>query len=284
MVRSVNLAKKTGTFGTMEANETKITSACNDVNGFHSTNWSQSVQHVDKGTGFREFERSEPLEPQIEMENSSLSLVEKNGYNNIAGLSDVLSGLVEPDDITRSRLVGESFFDETAYGNIMEDEAHELPFKGEDVCLEEIPIKSNPGDIGGLRIQQNTSDIELASNCKNAGSTSVMNYELEYKPSSETLKSEVHHAKLLSSVEESKTGKRNSADVDIDRIDRKQSDAPGEGHERREAFVDLGHIVEAGSVIVEYRRLEAACIAAHGLHGRAFDGRIVTVEYVDERG
>lgn len=282
MVRSVNVAKKTGAFGTIEANDRKITSACNDVNGFHSAIRDQRVQHVDKSTGFREFERSEPLEPQKELENSSL--VEKNGYNNIAGLSDVLSGSVEPNDITRSSLVGESFFDEIISGNIMEDEARELPFKGEDVSLEEIPIQSNPGDIGGLGIQQNTSDIELASNCKNAGSTSVMNYELEYKPSSEALKSEVHIAKLLSSEEELKTGKKNSADVDVDRIDRKQSDASGETHDRKDAFVDPGHIVEPGSVIVEYRRLEAACIAAHCLHGRTFDGRVVTVEYVDERG
>lgn len=41
-----------------------------------------------------------------------------------------------------------------------------------------------------------------------------------------------------------------------------------------------GHVFEPGSVLVEYRRAEACCSAAHSLHGRLFDGRMVTVEYV----
>ncbi|KAK7243099.1 hypothetical protein RIF29_37884 [Crotalaria pallida] len=39
-------------------------------------------------------------------------------------------------------------------------------------------------------------------------------------------------------------------------------------------------IFELGSVLVEYGRTEACCLAAHHLHGRFFDGRKVTVEYV----
>lgn len=41
-----------------------------------------------------------------------------------------------------------------------------------------------------------------------------------------------------------------------------------------------GHILEPASVLVEYGRSEACCDAAHYLHGRFFDGRIVSVEYV----
>ncbi|TKY53747.1 Splicing factor U2AF 50 kDa subunit [Spatholobus suberectus] len=41
-----------------------------------------------------------------------------------------------------------------------------------------------------------------------------------------------------------------------------------------------GHVFEPGSVLVEYGRAEACCSAAHCLHGRFFDGRMVTVEYV----
>ncbi|RDX85866.1 Splicing factor U2AF 65 kDa subunit, partial [Mucuna pruriens] len=40
-----------------------------------------------------------------------------------------------------------------------------------------------------------------------------------------------------------------------------------------------GHVFEPGSVLVEYGRAEACCSAAHCLHGRLFDGRMVTVEY-----
>lgn len=39
-------------------------------------------------------------------------------------------------------------------------------------------------------------------------------------------------------------------------------------------------IFEQGSVLVEYGRIEACCLAAHCLHGRFFDDRKVTVEYV----
>ncbi|KAL3030984.1 hypothetical protein AAZX31_02G003800 [Glycine max] len=41
-----------------------------------------------------------------------------------------------------------------------------------------------------------------------------------------------------------------------------------------------GHVFTPGSVLVEYGRAEACCSAAHCLHGRFFDGRMVTVEYV----
>ncbi|CAH9115973.1 unnamed protein product [Cuscuta epithymum] len=40
------------------------------------------------------------------------------------------------------------------------------------------------------------------------------------------------------------------------------------------------NIFEPGCVLIEYRRAEASCMAAHCLHGRIFDDRIVTVEYV----
>ncbi|XP_021721865.1 uncharacterized protein LOC110689392 [Chenopodium quinoa] len=40
------------------------------------------------------------------------------------------------------------------------------------------------------------------------------------------------------------------------------------------------NLFEDGCVLVEFKRTEASCVAAHCLHGRAFDNRIVTVEYV----
>ena len=39
-------------------------------------------------------------------------------------------------------------------------------------------------------------------------------------------------------------------------------------------------VLEPGCIFVEFRRTEACCKAAHCLHGRFFDGRLVTVEYV----
>ncbi|KAF4350496.1 hypothetical protein F8388_014957 [Cannabis sativa] len=48
----------------------------------------------------------------------------------------------------------------------------------------------------------------------------------------------------------------------------------------KERDFDLGSIFEVGCVIVEFGRTEAACMAAHCLHGRMFDDRVVSVEYV----
>ncbi|XP_021291079.1 uncharacterized protein LOC110421739 [Herrania umbratica] len=44
---------------------------------------------------------------------------------------------------------------------------------------------------------------------------------------------------------------------------------------------NLQQMFEPGCVFVEYRRIEASCMAAHCIHGRLFDDRIVTVEYID---
>ncbi|KAG7996668.1 hypothetical protein I3843_01G173000 [Carya illinoinensis] len=43
---------------------------------------------------------------------------------------------------------------------------------------------------------------------------------------------------------------------------------------------DLGHVFEPWCVFVEYGRTEASCMAAHCLHGRLFDNRVVAVEYI----
>lgn len=278
MVRSINVAKKTDAFGTMECNEVSNTNACSDAYDSQFENRSHRVERLSESTsGHRESEKSEPLVALNELENNNRTLEEKNGCDNIAGLSDVSS---EPENVTSFRVVDEGLSNEITAGNIAKDEVCELPCNGEDASLKEPPSQSNPGDTGEFGNQQNTSDIELVSNSNNFGSTSMMNYELENKPSAEDLKSEDHNAKLPSSDDLLKIEERNEAvNVELDIIESKELDARG-GGDRKDDFVDLGHIFEPGSVIVEYRRLEAACMAAHCLHGRTFDGRVVTVEYV----
>ncbi|KAL3507599.1 hypothetical protein ACH5RR_032981 [Cinchona calisaya] len=54
-----------------------------------------------------------------------------------------------------------------------------------------------------------------------------------------------------------------------------------EKDENEEEIPNLCDIFKAGCVIVEFKRAEASCMAAHCLHERLFDDRIVTVEYVD---
>ncbi|KAJ8433353.1 hypothetical protein Cgig2_020433 [Carnegiea gigantea] len=49
---------------------------------------------------------------------------------------------------------------------------------------------------------------------------------------------------------------------------------------KNENVWDTGTVFEVGCVLVEFRRPEASCMAAHCLQGRVFDDRVVTVEYV----
>lgn len=53
-----------------------------------------------------------------------------------------------------------------------------------------------------------------------------------------------------------------------------------ENEETKEQDSELGRIFELGSVFVEYKRTEGSCTAAHALHERLFDERVVMVEFV----
>ncbi|KAL5542319.1 hypothetical protein UlMin_010029 [Ulmus minor] len=72
-------------------------------------------------------------------------------------------------------------------------------------------------------------------------------------------------------MEKGSNNKRTSAEL-VDRAIKK-------GGVKKEDS-DLGSIFEMGCVFVEFGRTEESCTAAHCLHGRFFDDRIVTVEYV----
>ncbi|KAK6929739.1 RNA recognition motif domain [Dillenia turbinata] len=49
----------------------------------------------------------------------------------------------------------------------------------------------------------------------------------------------------------------------------------------KEEDFNLNDVFEPGSVLVEYARTEASCMAAHCLYGRLFDDRVIQVEYVN---
>ncbi|KAJ8547207.1 hypothetical protein K7X08_010793 [Anisodus acutangulus] len=59
---------------------------------------------------------------------------------------------------------------------------------------------------------------------------------------------------------------------------KEELDAPEKLEKNNE--ISVNELFEPGCVVVEFRRAEAACMAAHCFHGRLFDDRIVDVEYV----
>ncbi|KAI3676839.1 hypothetical protein L1987_86453 [Smallanthus sonchifolius] len=104
---------------------------------------------------------------------------------------------------------------------------------------------------------------------------------------------------IVGNKHEDKTGKDETCDDDITMVDRvvenqnlennlKPTDdnetetksSKVESHDTKKSISDLINIFEVGCVLVEYKRTEASSMAAHCLHGRVFDGRSVSVEYV----
>ncbi|KAG8369893.1 hypothetical protein BUALT_Bualt14G0060800 [Buddleja alternifolia] len=81
----------------------------------------------------------------------------------------------------------------------------------------------------------------------------------------------------ISAEVENKLDENDAKSVELDSEEKKELD---EKCDKNDISADLDEVFEAGSVFVEYRRAEAACMAAHCLHGRSFDGRVVSVGYV----
>lgn len=82
----------------------------------------------------------------------------------------------------------------------------------------------------------------------------------------------------LESVEANGCLQESLAEMDLS--ERMDMDAAEKG-ENGECFFGLEDVFEPGCVLVEYKRTEAASMAAHCLHGRVFDNRSVAVGYVD---
>ncbi|KAI7748032.1 hypothetical protein M8C21_028536 [Ambrosia artemisiifolia] len=81
---------------------------------------------------------------------------------------------------------------------------------------------------------------------------------------------------IIGNKHENKTGK----DETCDDIEKENRSLKVESDDTMKNISDLIDAFEVGCVFVEYKRTEASSMAAHCLHGRVFDGRSVSVEYV----
>lgn len=82
---------------------------------------------------------------------------------------------------------------------------------------------------------------------------------------------------IIGNNHENKTGE----DEACDSIETENRSLEVESHDTMNNNIsDLIDAFEVGCVLVEYKRTEACSMAAHCLHGRVFDGRSVSVEYV----
>ncbi|KAK1395359.1 splicing factor U2af large subunit B [Heracleum sosnowskyi] len=139
------------------------------------------------------------------------------------------------------------------------------------------------GDEGATVVEHSASqeDSNISIKISNQFDICVDNKEIpddSFKDNS----LEVPQVENRNSFEQEKHGKENSmldgASSDLDHNVSKELDGTENG--KKEEF-DQGNVFEPGCVLVEFRRTEASCMAAHCLHGRLFDDHVVTVNYVD---
>ncbi|KAL3648756.1 hypothetical protein CASFOL_005159 [Castilleja foliolosa] len=254
-VKSINVAKPTNSVGTIEACELKNTSASTDVydSELVDRSYSQTVENNSQTVNpVGELGRSEPTETPNGLENNSQTM---EGYKDFDNTDEPIAGnLMKDDKISvivangQNASVFELESNENIAGSLSETKAD---MENEPLIEEDI------AKIGSCAPSE--------GNEKNS-SNNLENADMESKPLvKENSQCEVPDAEIV-----------NSSGVEL-----KLEENTEEGDNKDIISVDLENVFEPGSVYVEFRRYEAACVAAHCLHGRVFDGRIVTVEYVD---
>lgn len=161
-----------------------------------------------------------------------------------------------------------SMSDDKLLDNLEKDQVHQ-PMQGDEGAKLVEDSASRKGSNISIKIS-NQLDI-----C-------VDNTEIPDDSFKDNSQTEVPNVENIFSFEQEKHGKDNSmldgASSDLDHNVSKELDSTENG--KKEEF-DQGNVFEPGCVLVEFRRTEASCVAAHCLHGRLFDDHLVTVSYVD---
>ncbi|KZV22425.1 hypothetical protein F511_24752 [Dorcoceras hygrometricum] len=158
---------------------------------------------------------------------------------------------VEPEDISRLTVIGDGFSEEIVTGKPVKNETCEPSSTDGNASVDGPHFQEHSGCNVQSSYEENASGVEIDRSDKSANTIPMT---IRKKP---LIKDE-----LISDVDDAKT-------VNL------------ENGCNQDALYHLGDLFEPGSVLVEYRRAEAACTAAHCLHGRLFDGHVIAVSYVD---
>lgn len=119
----------------------------------------------------------------------------------------------------------------------------------------------------GPSLKDECQDVHIA--CKNQ----IQDIDQENKLSAEEeIKGDGANRYLVEAASATKEG---IAELQLDATENVIKNVESKEHEN-----NIGDRFETGCVFVEFKRIEAASMAAHCLHGRPFDDRVVSVEYV----
>lgn len=178
--------------------------------------------------------------------------------------------------IDQKFMEGNDIGDDKPASDVMEDEPCQPGQVDSDMAVQDLACKSSsdsqepPQDVSDSNVDKVTDDIEIEE--VDVENKSTAGEDLNLK--------EVGDNKLMAGEElnlEEVSGDVEKAIVN-DSMEMKPNSI--EKGDCKEQDCNLGLIFERGCVFVEFRRTEAACMAAHCLHGRLFDDRAVVVEYV----
>lgn len=176
------------------------------------------------------------------------------------------SGVSKAEDSAEA-METSSMSDDKLLDNLDKDQVHQ-PMQGDEVATVVEDSSRQEGPNISIKIS-NQFDI-----C-------VDNNETPDDSVQDNSQAEVPQVGNIISFEQGKPGKEHSMldrdSFDLDHNVREELENKG----KIEQEFDQGDVFEPGCVLVEFRRTEASCIAAHCLHGRLFDDHVVTVAYVD---
>uniref|UniRef100_A0A5B6ZS78 RRM domain-containing protein n=1 Tax=Davidia involucrata TaxID=16924 RepID=A0A5B6ZS78_DAVIN len=182
--------------------------------------------------------------------------------------SELSSSAKEPEEVNKAA-ESNTICDDKLIDNLIRNEMCLPAPADKDLAVEDPTCHENSNAISQeLPNQLNTMVDQVEShNDKIANIIQTGDFEMENTSMvKEELKSEVN-------------GGLEAAFAGLDCGVRIESDSH-EKVENKEQFSDPRDVFEPGCILVEYQRTEASCMAAHCLHGRLFDNRIVTVGYV----
>nr|GMD65596.1 neurofilament medium polypeptide-like isoform X2 [Ipomoea batatas] len=207
------------------------------------------VESLQESTQFEleEAGRLPPLKTSEEPMEAHSTDISKRSCDDKAGITEPSHGSEEDGDA--SKLVD----------NPIEDKPAE--------CLNEVSSSELAADHSNDYVNPANDQVEIINRIDSPSSAKELQVDDELL-TKDDLKSNEYDGKLEASSDELESSLK------------KDSDAPPADKEIKETDHNLELIFEPGCVLIEYRRAEASSMAAHCLHGRVFDDRIVSVEYV----
>lgn len=189
------------------------------------------------------------------------------------GSSDI-SGIKPPTDVKDLKEVDEvvernGISDDKSLTDLIKNELCEPSQIDSNTAVKEPGCPDGSDDIPrGLPDQLNNMKHEV---------------ELRNNKAADVIQEDIIIKNKLMTVEELKLEETNrkllGTSAELDSSPGIKSDFTGK-NDSEKGLCDLDDMFEVGCVLVEYGRTEASCMAAHCLHGRYFDDRVVVVGYV----